>query len=106
MAVLRLTTSIERLIEAAEYEADRVAAVSRSLFATMVLVLFLVRPPPGIPPSFAGLIEFAPGLQSGHCRLVLVVGNTRKAWPPRGRSVLPCRLRIVRGLCGRTAAAA
>ena len=59
MAVLRLTTSIERLIEAAEYEADRVAAVSRSLFATMVLVLFLVRPPPGIPPSFAGLIEFA-----------------------------------------------
>jgi adenylate cyclase len=57
MAVSRLTRSIEHLIEAAEYEADRVAAVSRSLFAIIVLVLFLLRPPPGVPPTFAVLIE-------------------------------------------------
>jgi adenylate cyclase len=59
MAVSRLSPSIEDLIQAAEYEADRVAAVSRSLFASTVLVLFLLRPPPGIPPVFARLIEFA-----------------------------------------------
>jgi adenylate cyclase len=59
MAVSRLSPSIEDLIQAAEYEADRVAAVSRSLFASTVLVLFLLRPPPGIPPVFARLIGFA-----------------------------------------------
>jgi hypothetical protein len=36
-----------------------VAAVSRSVLATVVLVLFLLRPLPGVPPTFAGLIEFA-----------------------------------------------
>lgn len=59
MAVSRLSPSVEHLIRAAVYEADRVAAVSRSLFASIVLVLFLLHPPPGIPPVFARLIEFA-----------------------------------------------
>ncbi len=59
MAVSRLSPLVEHLIRAAVYEAERVAAVSRSLFATIVLVLFLLHPPPGIPPVFARLIEFA-----------------------------------------------
>jgi adenylate cyclase len=55
----QLTPSIEPLIEVAEYEADRVAAVSRSIFAIAVLVLFLVHPPQGMPVVFARLIQFA-----------------------------------------------
>ena len=59
MARSQLTPSIEPLIEAAEYEADRVAAVSRSIFAIAVLVLFLAHPPQGMPVVFARLIQFA-----------------------------------------------
>jgi hypothetical protein len=59
VASSQLTPSIEHLIEAAEYEADRVAAVSRSIFAIVVLVLFLVHPPQGMPVFFARLLQFA-----------------------------------------------